>query len=423
MVGGSGVGCLPDLPAPVRISGVSRDSQVNGGMQSIGQQALPTNTYAPRTPPTRTSTFLAHYALLAQAILAQGSSLGLRKGAVLCYCFVGAMSELTPPARVGKRRTVSPLHEMDGAAEGSPCSTPELQSTDSRVSMEGLANVIRAEIQAGLAPIQTKMNTLQSSVDNRLEQLDKLVCGQGVRIEKLETVLQNILANENTQNKSTNTQLDHMQQQLDQLQSRVDAFNTTSSSPTTPTDISCAMVVGGLQHLATLHAATQWLSDKLSALQGPMHQGTYIKSTTFNGLVFAKFASKLERDTAVALLRSVKFNEGDQTVWATQDLPPNVRARKLFLMGLRWQLGEWGFVKREIHMDEGYSKLMIEDQLILQVSDKADGVLQLAWSNEWANWEEFQQAPELHKLAEKANAILGKHTKGAGKSKSKSRVL
>ena len=63
MVGGSGVGCLPDLPAPVRISGVSRDSQVNGGMQSIGQQALPTNTYAPRTPPTRTSTFLAHYAL------------------------------------------------------------------------------------------------------------------------------------------------------------------------------------------------------------------------------------------------------------------------------------------------------------------------------------------------------------------------
>ena len=131
-----------------------------------------------------------------------------------------------------------------------------------------------------------------------------------------------------------------------------------------------------------------------------MHLGTYIKSTSFNGLVFAKFASKLERNTAVALLRSVKFNEGDQTVWATQDLPPNVRARKLFLMRLRWQLGEWGFVKREIHMDEGYSNLMIEDQLILQVSDKADGVLQLAWSSEWANWEKFQQAPELHRLAD-----------------------
>ena len=89
-------------------------------------------------------------------------------------------SELTPPARLGKR-TVSPLHEMDGAAEGSPCSTPELQSTDSRVSMEGLAHGIRAEIQAGLAPIETKMTTLQSSVDNRLEYFDKMVCGQGVR--------------------------------------------------------------------------------------------------------------------------------------------------------------------------------------------------------------------------------------------------
>ena len=29
----------------------------------------------------------------------------------------------------------------------------------------------------------------------------------------------------------------------------------------------------------------------------------------------------------------------------------------------------------------------------IQASDKADGVLQLAWSNEWANGEEFQQAP------------------------------
>ena len=105
------------------------------------------------------------------------------KGPYSLTTLFGAMfehSELTPPARVGKRRTVSPLHEMDGAAEGSPCSTPELQSTDSRVSMEGLANVIRAEIQAGLAPIETKMNTLQSSIDNRLEQLDKMVCGQGV---------------------------------------------------------------------------------------------------------------------------------------------------------------------------------------------------------------------------------------------------
>ena len=94
-----------------------------------------------------------------------------------------------------------------------------------------------------------------------------MVCGQGVRIEKLETVLQNILANESTQNKSTNTQLDHMQQQLDQLQSRVDVFNTVSSSPTTPTDISCTMVVGGLHHLAC--------SDTMAIRQTKCFAGTY----------------------------------------------------------------------------------------------------------------------------------------------------
>ena len=102
------------------------------------------------------------------------------------------------------------------------------------------------------------------------------------------------------------------------------------------------MVVGGLQSLQTLEKATLWLNDKLKTLNGLCQQGTYMKSPQFQGLLFAKFSSTCERDTAVAMLGSAGLREGGTRVWATQDLPLLTRARKMFLIGLKWQLTQWG---------------------------------------------------------------------------------
>ena len=98
------------------------------------------------------------------------------------------------------------------------------------------------------------------------------------------------------------------------------------------------MVVGGLDGLASIQDATTWLTNKLGTLRCPPHIGTYMKSQEFRGLIFAKFQSSIDRDTAVALLRSVELHEHGKRVWATQDLPLEQGAMKVFLMRLRWQL-------------------------------------------------------------------------------------
>ena len=100
-------------------------------------------------------------------------------------------------------------------------------------------------------------------------------------------------------------------------------------------DYARTMVVGGLKGLTSLQRCSP-------------HIGTYMKSQTFQGLLFAKFKNTVERDTAVALLRGAELTEQGNRVWAVQDLPLQKRTRKIFLMSLKWQLAEWGFLKREV---------------------------------------------------------------------------
>ena len=100
------------------------------------------------------------------------------------------------------------------------------------------------------------------------------------------------------------------------------------------------MVVGGLIGLSSLPEATQWLNTQLSQLHCPKHVGTYMKNSSFQGLTFVKFKTVDERDLAVGILRSAGLTSGDNKIWATQDLPIPTQARKMFLLSLRWQLGE-----------------------------------------------------------------------------------
>ena len=146
------------------------------------------------------------------------------------------------------------------------------------------------------------------------------------------------------------------------LQKQIDKLGDGHAMPAA--DVAKTLVVGGLQGFDSLPMATEWLTLKMKELQGPMHTGTYIKSPSFQGLMFVKFRSGYERDLAVGILRSARLKHGDENVWATQDLPGPipVRARKLLLIGLRWQLGEWGFVKKEFEIDDLYTHLRVRRQ-------------------------------------------------------------
>ena len=100
------------------------------------------------------------------------------------------------------------------------------------------------------------------------------------------------------------------------------------------------MVVGGLQACESLQVATKWSRDKLETLNVPTPSEIYMKAQPFNGVLFAKFPWSYTRGKAVATLRSAHIKHDQHQVWATQDLPIATCARKMFLLGLRWQLGE-----------------------------------------------------------------------------------
>ena len=104
-----------------------------------------------------------------------------------------------------------------------------------------------------------------------------------------------------------------LENQINDLQSQVAALRTSESAA--QQDYMRTMVIGRLDALPSLQDATRWLTSKLSAFQGPPHIGTYMKLQAFQGLLFAKFRSSVDRDTAVALLRSAEMHESGRRVW------------------------------------------------------------------------------------------------------------
>ena len=72
---------------------------------------------------------------------------------------------------------------------------------------------------------------------------------------------------------------------------------------------------------------------KMKELQGPMHTGAYMKSPSFQALVFVKFRGRYARDLAVGILQRARSKHGAKNVGDTQAFPVPTRAQILFLMG------------------------------------------------------------------------------------------
>ena len=66
---------------------------------------------------------------------------------------------------------------------------------------------------------------------------------------------------------------------------------------------------------------------QVPSLKGPRRVGTVRTSEQFQSLFCEKIATRMDRDTAVAMVRSARLHEGDAPVWATQDLPVPIRVR------------------------------------------------------------------------------------------------
>ena len=141
-----------------------------------------------------------------------------------------------------------------------------------------------------------------------------------------------------------------------------------------------------------------------------------MKSKDFKGVVVAKFASISKRHEAVTALRAASLKHESKQVWAKEDLPIHINARKSFLNSLRYQLVQWGFVYNEMVIDAGYTTLSVGPKVVVIVSIK-EGVMKYDWCEQWSAWQELQTSPELQVLVTKATADLAKAAKGKGNSK------
>jgi hypothetical protein len=326
------------------------------------------------------------------------------------------MASMTPDRPSQRRRLTSPLHELDDdVVEEIPETPAEDEMLPANMSPQTMAQIIRNEIHQGLAPLQIQLTDFSTNVSSRLGNVENHLMEHDVKIEKLEQMMHSFGSNTTTP-RSTDSlrKIEEHEKELADLKAQFSSFKI--GQPHVQQDVAKTMVIGGLQQLKSLQEATTWLGEKLKDMNGPSHCGTYMKSSCFQGLLFAKFRSVYDRDTAVALLRSDTIMMGEKRVWATQDLPLQTRARKMFLLGLRWQLGQWGFVKREMVIDENYDTLSIEGKVIVKIVISQHD-LDIQWADEWARWQEFQECQELVEIGRKSKAVLEKRGKGGGKSK------
>ena len=139
-------------------------------------------------------------------------------------------------------------------------------------------------------------------------------------------------------------------------------------------------------------------------------------SKEFKGVLIAKFTTPAARDQAIYALRASLHKPGEETIWAKEDLPVHVSARKAFLNSLRYQLNKWGFVYDEMNIDAEYTTLKVGSKTVLKLTI-TEGKLHFDWCQDWAEWDELRSSTELATLLAKAASDLSKSGKGKGKSK------
>ena len=235
--------------------------------------------------------------------------------------------------------------------------------TDFEVLKEKIQKETKIIISEAVDPIKDalKENTdkLQRQIDEITEQMQNMGAGGGGE---------------------ENKDLGHLQKQVDEIKENM----KNTDGPLDPKIIGTDIVIGGLAHLSSLEEASKWLREILWTAYAPMPVETYIKRKdgVFAGLCFAKFASPTDRTKALSVVKTKLLELGGKEKWANFDLPTDVRAPEVFVIGLKKILvsPEWAFalgsVKYEIN---GPSKhLKVEGQIVVSVSCM-DGGLVYEW--------------------------------------------
>ena len=134
-----------------------------------------------------------------------------------------------------------------------------------------------------------------------------------------------------------------IQNKINQIEKQLAGWSTsTPGASTGPSTI----VWGGFDKDGDGAAEIEWVESSVEQLGLVAPASTYFKGEKFEGMLFCKFQKASEACKALDALSKIKLKYGSKEVRCKLDAPIEERVPLSLLLGLRWQLGEWGFDKK-----------------------------------------------------------------------------
>ena len=113
------------------------------------------------------------------------------------------------------------------------------------------------------------------------------------------------------------------------------AANAQGADP----NLACTAVLGGFGALGNFEKAQKWLSNKLWEDWVPVPVDIHDKGD-LKSVIFAKFKSQAERDTAIGLIKSSNDSVSGTEVWAKPEVPLEQRVVKDIAFGAKHVMSE-----------------------------------------------------------------------------------
>ena len=276
-------------------------------------------------------------------------------------------------------------------------------------AIEGLLEVKLNPMAASIHGLQTEFVGLRVSVEERLRAMELRINVAGVRIEKLEKLLEDSPAPPTCDGK--------LAEHIKNIEAHIAALRQ-GTSHTEATNRECTAVLGGLTALDDEDEAATWLTDKLASMSGPKPRDIFTKGDEFRGIIFAKFADKNQQDDAVSVLRRARCQQDGKDVWAKPDLPFEERTMRHLVFGAKRVMTDWGYDKAGLWADPENGPLSLGGERVMCATIEGK-VLKIDYGT---GWQEFLNAdvahPEFKTLPQNIQDKLAKKpSKGKGKTK------
>ena len=355
---------------------------------------------------------------------------------------LGGERAFTRELRDVRQRLFSPEHKQDDAEDfdiGTPVTSnaaggvpvPETPTQAHGHAQENMMEALSTLLDNKLKPISDSNQLLQQRIEQveltTKTNIENLQAQLKENEEMLSANIENVATDLRKLKESSAKHYEELNREIRQSEpmSRIQALerqlseltrargNSEKASDTAAT----TAVFGGLGGCGDKWEAESWLWKQLWYNNAPTATEFYAKGD-FTGILFAKFASTVDRDDAVNKFRAAKLETGNGVAWAKADLPIDIRAPRGLLFGTKSLMIEWGFPRNTLWADPEEYTLQMGDDNIFEIKVEG-GEMIVTYGN---GWEEYLKNDTQWQELLKTHAgklQKGKAAKGAGKGKAK----